>query len=239
MTNNIKQVLDWLDLNRLEWFSVSTTKGDNTKVFDSIEDETLAARLKRFEDTMQICTGGRFIIKAKRNQKDGRGGFELEFENRPETSGIGSAQPATIQGVPEDKVQVLIAEALEKAEQKRKVSELERENKELKKEVEENGGAFMRILKKAEPVIGMLIDRAIPQKQIQIAGYEPSEHNTDDVDQELTSRIETAVMKWSEADEDFIQVLEFIAEFAATGEKIDTGFIKLDYATVKGMLLKK
>jgi len=159
---NINEVIEWIELNQIEWFTVSTTKSDNTKVFDSLDDETLDNRKKRFRDTMRICTGGRFVIKGKRNKSDGRGLFEAEFENHNDQqqsqSGIGSSTPTIVSGVPKDEVQALIASALKADRTERELNELRIANKQLTKEVEDNGGTVVRMIGKIEP-----FHRYVPQ----------------------------------------------------------------------------
>jgi hypothetical protein len=246
---NINEVIEWIELNQIEWFTVSTTKSDNTKVFDSLDDETLDNRKKRFRDTMRICTGGRFVIKGKRNKSDGRGLFEAEFENQTDNaphSAIGSSTPTIVAGVPKDEVQALIASALKADRTDRELAELRIANKQLTKEVEDNGGTVVRMIGKIEPFIDMFLNRFIPTAAVKVAlGDSQAIQNEDvstigdmaDVDPVMMDRIQAAVEKRNDADPDFVQVLEFIAEFAASGATISPfPMVTLDYNAIKSML---
>lgn len=251
ITTSVQDVLKWLELNKLEFWTVSRTKNGNSKVFEPLEDETLAERKERFIDTMRLLPATWYVVSAKRVKNQTTGMFEYEFTNgNTETSSSQNAvgnMPTVIQGIPKEEVSELIRQAIEEEKRKNELEELRKENKTLKKELDENGGAIGRIIKKTEPLIGMMIEKFIPQKPaIQLAGieYEPgteSETDTDEkyteqTDDETMSRIQSAIQKWSDADAEFLPVLEFIAEFAATGKTIDAGFVKLDYNTVKSIL---
>lgn len=250
ITTSVQDVLKWLELNKLEFWTVSKTKNGNSKVFEPLEDETLAERKERFIDTMRLLPATWYIVSAKRVKNQTTGMFEYEFTNGSTTPSNQNAvgnMPTVIQGIPKEEVSELIRQAIEEEKRKNELEELRKENKTLKKELDENGGAIGRIIKKTEPLIGMMIEKFIPQKPaIQLAGleYQPgteTETNLDEnysemTDDETMSRIQFAIQKWSDADADFLPVLEFIAEFAATGDTIDAGFVKLDYNTVKSML---
>jgi len=246
--NGIEDVIRWIDLNGIEFWKVSKSRGDkNDKVFETEKDETMADKKARFRDVMRLYPGNYFIVSGRKSLTQTTGQFEYEFMN-------GNSAPAAVGGmvpqvsgdfVPKSEINGLVNAEIEKFKTEMRLQQLEAENKELKKELDENGGAVGRIIKRAEPVLGLLIDRFMPQRpSVQLAGIERETPNTEhetieEASDEENERIQAALEKWSEADNDFIEVLEFISNFAATGEKIDAGFIKLDYTTVKGMLLKK
>jgi hypothetical protein len=252
MIQNVEDVIKWLDLNQNEWFTVSTTNDDNKKVFDSLEDETYESRKRRFRDTMQLCTGGRFVIKAKSNKTAGRGGFTEEFANIT----IGGSAPAVagvtpvVSGITTDELERRITDALDRDRKARRLEELEAQLKEARAELKESDSAVNRILLRAEPIIGMIMNKMIPgTAQMGIAGTtqtipvdgiveQQNEVSEEEID-EMSTRIELAITKWGTADPDFIQVLEFIADFAAGGKEINAGFMTLTYPTVKGMMLKQ
>ena len=252
MIQNVDDVIKWLDLNQNEWFTVSTTHDDNKKVFDSVEDETYEMRKRRFRETMQLCTGGRFVIKAKSNKTAGRGLFTEEFANNSNgylAPAVAGVQPG-VSGITPEEVERRITDALERDRKAREVEDLKAELKEAKAELKENDSALNRIISRAEPLIGMLLTKMIPgtaqmgiagtDRTIPVDGIGSEQHEvTDEEIDEMSTRIELAITKWGGADPQFIEVLEFIADFAADGKKIDAGFIQLDYETVKGMMLKK
>lgn len=250
MIQNVEDVIKWLDLNQNEWFTVSTTNDDNKKVFDSLEDETYEARKRRFRDTMQLCTGGRFVIKAKSNKTAGRGGFTEEFANIT----VGGSAPAVagvqpvVSGITPDEVERRITDALDRDRKARELDALRAELKEARAELKENDSTINRILNRAEPLIGMLMSKMIPgTAQMGIAGTDrtipvdgiveqQNEVSEEEIDA-LSARIELAVGKWGTADPDFIEVMEFIADFASNGSTISPfPGINLDYKSIKGML---
>jgi hypothetical protein len=99
---------------------------------------------------------------------------------------------------------------------------------------------------KIEPFIDMFLNRFIPTAAVKVAlGDSQAIQNEDvstigdmaDVDPVMMDRIQAAVEKWNDADPDFVQVLEFIAEFAASGATISPfPMVTLDYNAIKSML---
>jgi hypothetical protein len=239
MLANVEDVIRWLELQELEFWTVSLTKDEgNTKVFDWKEEETLESRKQRFRDTMRLSQGGRYYIKAKRNKTDGRGIFLEEFSNMPNNQ---PAQQATIGsiGIAPDEVERRISEALEKAERQREMKELKEQNQELLKAIKESDSVSNRFMQKLEPFIGMivpaLVNKLIPGQQLPAVSIASVESNyseeTNDMEEnnQNEQRIETALIKWSNADPDFVELLEAIAEMAASGDqtyKMAKGFLK-------------
>jgi hypothetical protein len=252
MIQNVTNVISWLELNKLDWFTVSTTKDDNSKVFDSIETESFEDRKNRFIETMRLSHGGRYVIKAKANKTAGRGVFMEEFANiesgQPaQVAGIGSVPPSENM-VTVDELEKRITDAIARDRQARELEDLRAELKEARAELKENDSAINRIIKNAEPIIGLAISRIMPQgAQMGIAGTnntipvdgiveKQNEVSEEEIDA-LSARIELAVAKWGTADPDFIEVMEFIADFASNGSTISPfPGINLDYKSIKGML---
>jgi len=221
MLANVEDVISWLELQNLEWWTVSLTKDDNAKVFDSLDDESLESRKKRFRDTMRLATGNRFIIRGKRNKQDGRGMFFEEFSNNSTHTGSQNTIGNTIQGLTPDEVEKRITEALNKANRERELQELKKQNAELAKAVKEFDSVGTRFMQKLEPYIGMLasslVGKIIPQQPgISIASIEPVEE-IEMIDSNVSEdelRIQTALMKWIQADPECISLLEAIADMA-------------------------
>lgn len=248
--NTIEDIFRWLEINDLEHWKVSKSRGDkNDKVFETSDQENLAERKAKFKDVMKYAPSGYFYVVAKKSKTATTGLFENEFMNG------GTASPASVGNVgnvdtnnyvPKSEINGLVNAEIEKFKTELKLQQLEAENKELKKELDENGGAIGRMIKRGEPVLNMLIDRFIPkQPQVQLAGIEytnePETRNdepeTVEASDEENHRIQIALEKWNAADADFIQVLEFIADFAATGKTISPfPMVTLDYNSIKGML---
>ena len=248
--NGIEDVIRWIDLNGIEFWKVSKSRGDkNDKVFEADKDETMSEKKARFRDVMRLYPGNYFVVSGKKSLTQTTGQFEYEFMNG------GTSAPASVGSlgnvdtsnyIPKSEISGLVNAEIEKFKTEMRLQQLESENKELKKELDENGGAIGRMIKRAEPVLSMLIDRFIPARPaVQLAGVEYEHSNTSnneevEASEDENERIQAALEKWNAADPEFIQVLEFIANFAATGEKIKAGFgIELDYTSVKGMLIKK
>lgn len=247
--NGIEDVIRWIDLNGIEFWKVSKSRGDkNDKVFETEKDETMADKKARFRDVMRLYPGNYFVVSGKKSLTQTTGQFEYEFMNGQTASpAVGGLTPG-VSGdfVPKSEINGLVNAEIEKFKTELKLQQLEAENKELKKELDENGGAIGRMIKRAEPVLGMLIDRFVPARpQVQLAGIEytnqPETRNdvseTVEASDEENHRIQIALEKWNAADADFIQVLEFIADFAATGKTISPfPMVTLDYNSIKGML---
>ena len=232
MLTNVEDVIRWLELNELEWWTVSLTKDDNSKIFDSLDDETLEKRKQRFRDTMRLNISNRLVIKAKANKSAGRGMFQEEFQNNQ-----GSNLPATqsavgaITGITPDEVEKRIQDALAKDRQERELKELKEENQQLQKALKEVDTAGTRFMQKLEPYIGMIassfVNKILPAQPAVTMGMvehipadeiiEDNENDTEMNDQEPTqeaTRIERALIKWSQADPDYIDLLEAIADLA-------------------------
>jgi len=250
MIQNVEDVIKWLDFNQNEWFTVSTTNDDNKKVFDSIEDETYEARKRRFREVMQLCTGGRFVIKAKSNKTAGRGMFTEEFANNTASGSapaVAGVQPV-VSGITADEVKRQIEDAIDRDRQARELADLKAQLKEAKAELKESDSAVSRILLRAEPIIGMIMNKMIPgtaqmgiagtDRTIPVDGIVEQQHEvTDEEIDEMSTRIELAIAKWGGADPQFLEVLEFIADFASNGSTISPfPGINLDYKSIKGML---
>lgn len=250
MIQNVENVIEWIRDNKLEHWTVSTSNTDNKKVFETTEEENFEDRVNRFRKVMTLSTGGRFIIVAKKNKSDGRGLFSDEFVNN--AVGIGSLNkdtlPTVINGVPEDKVKEMIQAERANWERELELKALREQNKELQDTVKEHDTAFNRILMKLEPHIGMLagavMNKFIPQNAPIAMGTTTQSINNipqtpeDMTNEEMNSRVEAAVEKWMIADPDnFVTLIEFIADFAASGKTIDGPFgMKFDYNAVKALL---
>jgi hypothetical protein len=229
ITGGVEKVIEWLDNNQLTIWSVSTTNDDNTKVFDSFDDELLDVRKQRFREVMAICSGGRFVIKAKQKKSDGRGIFREEFSNGVlnQTPQVGTL-PTAVQGIPKEDVQDMISKALQADRVERRLAELEAENKELNKALAEADSVTNRVLGRVEPYIGQLLavvaGKFMPQAPAvalgttteQIPEFEPTENQPKIDMNELEQRLADALQKWSKADPDYLELLEVIATMAET-----------------------
>lgn len=242
---NATDIIKLIELNEIKYFSIATTEGDNAKVFDMNDDETIEQAKSRFLDVMKFYPGGRFIFKGKKSKTDTRGGFRYEFSNQPEAvAGIGSAQQPVINGIPEDKVNAMIASALKEAEREREFKTLVERNKELEREIKEKDTAFNRIITRMEPALVPLIsgfiskvfptapavalggierqqETIIPDQEIieqQLEKTETDMERIEELTEEMSKRIEAAIEKLANVEPQFIELLEGVAEMAVNAD---------------------
>ncbi len=78
---NTNEVIEWLKSNECEFFTVSNTIKDNTKVFEWVVNETIEERYKRFIRIMNILPKKEYYIKAKRSYTQTIGLFFTSFTN--------------------------------------------------------------------------------------------------------------------------------------------------------------
>ena len=252
MIQNVENVVKWLEVNNLEYWKVTLKDADNSNVFES-DEAPFATNIKRFRDVMELCTGSRFYVKASEKKGINRGNFYEEFRNMPETPGLPQVNGLPqVQGVPVDEVERRIAEAISGLKKEQRMEALEAENKELKQDIKDMQTPINRMITKVEPYIGTIlssvISKFIPQApQIQLAGIERSdESETENVSEsdsvetqhlmspeknnEIETRLMTALEKWSAADPDFLSLIEAVAEMAHTKDPM--------YNMAKNMLKK-
>lgn len=255
MIEGVDKTVEFLRLNNLENWKVKVKEGDNSYVFQSSENQTLEDNIKRFKDVMNITIGGKFILIGYPKAGANKGNYFAEFSNLPTNPPvIGNIQnsPATMSGVPEDRVAQLIHEALEKERVAREIDQLKNENKDLKADLARATAPINKMIGRMEPYIGQVLG-AVTQKifsnnPLAIAGDQETivineVKNINDMsenqDKSVEERIQDACQKWSDADEDFLEVMEFLANFAKSGESIQAGFVPLNYVQVKNMILNK
>lgn len=240
MIANVDKVIEWLEVNETPHFVVSSSHGENSKIFESREDESFEDAKNRFRRVMEFCLGNRFIIKARKEYKGTRGMFTEEFRNNAEET-ISPAQ-TTISGSP-NLGYIAIGELDRRLEAERKsimqdvkIERLEAENKELQTELLEKDTAFARAVQKLEPYLGTILGNTVgklvpPAPMIGVAGLdddnESSVNNSDLSDEERLSR---ALQRWSAVEPDMIRIIETLAEMA---EKEDN-----TYTMAKGILIK-
>lgn len=249
--NGIEEAIRWIELNDIQHWKVSKSRGDkNDKAFETKEEDQLSARILQFRETMKLYPGNYFYITGKKNKTQTTGLYEYEFlnGNAVSGSGIGSTpQQPQVMGISDSDVQKRIDEALEKAETKRRLAELEKENKELKAENQTAATSIGKALTDYLPVImGIISGKKVPQTvslgtvqqqqpQTQAVEFEPVENEPDqEIDTELTNRVQNAIVMWAGADPDFITTLEFIADFAANDGEV----MGMKYAAIKNFLKK-
>lgn len=242
MIANVDKVIEWLEVNETPHFVVSSKEGENSKVFESREDESFEDAKNRLRRVMEFCTGNRFVIKARKEYKGTRGFFTEEFRNNPDGSIVPSQQSAignTAQNSGPGLGYIAIGELDRRLAEERKsimqdvrIERLEAENKELQTELLEKDTAFTRTIQKLEPYLGTIlgntIGKMVPQApMVGVAGIEISETETDLSDEQ---RLSAALQRWSEVEPDLVKIIETLANMAVSGDNM--------YSMAKNMLIK-
>ena len=247
MIANVNDVVKFLELNNLEYWRVKSKDTDNAYVFEADESKTFGDNINNFHQVMSVCTGSKFFLQAAPKKGASRGNFADEFKNVPEIPGLKEVPGVPqIQGIPQDEVDRRIAAAIEGLKTQQRMETLEAENKELKQDIKDMQTPINRVITKLEPYIGTLIatvvGKMIPSAPaIEMAGIEHvqdyeqnevretinTERETDNPDQE---RLMKALEKWAAADAEFIDLIEAVAELAATKDPM--------YNMAKNMLKK-
>ena len=247
MIANVEKVIEWLDVNGLEHWQVSTTASDNSKIFETQDDETKEDKISRFRRIMEFCHGNRFVIVAGKNGKTGRGLFKEEFKNLPEGSRLAPGQD-TISGTPQHpglgfvaigELDRRLAEERTRILQDVKIERLEAELKEANEELRQKDTAFTRTLEKVEPYLGTIlgntIGKMIPQApMVGVAGLEnestDSSRTVSDENLSDEERLSLALQRWNAVEPDMIRIIETLADMAERKDNM--------YSMAKGMLIK-
>ena len=254
MIANVNDVVEFLKLNSLEYWRVKSKDTDNAYIFEADENKVFADNVSTFRRVMDVCSGSRFFLQAAPKKGVSRGNFADEFKNISETPGVKEVPGLPqIQGVPQDEVDRRINDAINGLKTSMRMEALEAENKELKQDIKDLQTPINRVITKIEPYIGNLlatvVSKIIPSAPaIQMAGIEHvedseqntehetqnaehetqnTEHETENPDQE---RLMKALEMWAAADPEFIDLIEAVANMAATKDPM--------YNMAKNMLKK-
>lgn len=254
---SIDKVIDFLDENDLRHFVVTTKDSDNSKVFETREDDPYEVSVDRFKRVMSLGTGTRFILKARRVYKDNRGGYVVEFRNNlselPSSAGQGAA---AISGIPAgyistEELNRRLAEEKKSIMTDLRLQQLESENKELKSDLKAATGVTSRVLSKVEPyigsIIGVLANKLIPGgAQIGIAGtdndfeqvsFDSTEKLTEDQQDDAQNELEAALRLFAENEKEFVKFISIIAKFSASTEPITVMGFPVKYSQFRDVVL--
>lgn len=256
----IDKVIEWLDLNGIESWSISTSKNrqDNSYIFKSNDDAPVKDEQTRMLQTLALTSNPNLYIFGKKKGASNAANYCEIFSNvqtveTPSSSGIGTMNQSSIDA--------MIQTAIEKERMTWERKELERERDEvsrLRKDYEEQTASVVGLLiQKAAPFVQSIMGIA-PQNQVAIGSVEkeiranpikpnrvveePTEETetveevfTDEESEELFSIVE----RWKSVDPDYITVIRRIVEFAESGEPISVagGLLKLNYEQIKEMIL--
>ena len=256
MITGVDNVIRFLRDNNLDHWKVKIKDTDNGYIFQSIENQAFEDNVKRFRSIMEVSQAGNFSIIGYPVFGINKGNYFENFSNLTNIPAIGNIQNNPINNVLsedefERKASKLIQKALEDDRIARRIEQLENRNKELEDEIKTVNAPMNRIAQRIEPFIGQgmsfFAQKMFPTKTLAISGTgeqikgdeQNSEHNmNEETIKTVEERIQEACQKWGNADVEFLEVIEFLAEFASSGQPLQTG-MPFTYEQVKGMIFPK
>lgn len=209
------KVMEWVRYNKTPYWRIKRTEGDNQhKVIDSGDEENipLEESISRLNQAFGIMSAGNYFIEAWTTKGQTKNWNRDHFQLIPETNDyVGGAQlqnmmqpQSTVdlqaeikRGIDSYKTEVEIQEL------RRKVVELERENKELSNGIE---SALSRAYNKFEPYLGMILNVKEP------AGIAVGSVQADDAQKRLEKSFEI----WQDNEPDVLVIVEKIADLSKT-----------------------
>lgn len=254
ITGGIDRVIEWLDLNGIETWSVSTCR-DRAKceyIFKSNDDAPVKDEQARMIQTLALSSNQNLYIFGKKKGTSNSANFMEMFTNvkaEPMTA------PQVMSGINQDAVDSMIQNAIERERMAWERKELERDREEvraMKKEYEEQTSSVVGLLiQKAAPIIQSImglqqpnvavgaLEHAVQAESIKPTTPSQEEETEDPFTDEEADRLQSLVEKWKSVDPDYITVIERIVSFAETGEPISVagGLVKLNYQQIKEMIL--
>lgn len=259
----IDKVVEWLDLNAIESWSISTNK-DKSKgdyIFKSKDDVPVKDEQARMIQTLALSNNPTLYIFGKQKGQSNAGNFCEIFTN------VQSPVPAQMQSsqigaISQESVNGLIENAIQKERMAWERKELDREREEVAQMRKEYNEA-------KESVIGLLIEKVAPFVSAALSGTRraaavgtvgqpvaaekitpvqaapvDAEPDEDTAEENFFTEAESAslysiVVKWKELDPDYLSIIEKIVSFAESGEPIEVagGLVKLNYEQIKKMIL--
>ena len=261
----IDKVIEWLDLNGIETWSVSTSKDkqSNNYIFKSNDDAPIKDEQARMIQTLALTSNPNLFIFGKKKGASNSANYCEMFSNN-NTTVFSEQQPTqSIGTVYQDTINTMVANAVERERMNWEKKELEREREEvraMRQEYEEQTSSVIGlIIQKAAPIIQSIM--GISQQQVAIGAVdsekqvqakpiavqkdveeieEPEENEImEDFSDEESDKIFELAERWKSVDENYLNVMERIVEFAESGDPIEVagGLVKLNYEQIKGMIL--
>ena len=262
---DINNVINWLDLNGIEQWTVYCGAGKNGqgKIFESNFEMPRDSEIERFKKVMFYSENAVMTVHGKNNPKQQTGIFIETWSNAaaPSAMSIGAA-PAFDADYIDSKIKAAVAEERliwrekELAKRESKLAEAEREYK------RNSEGVWGIILEKAAPLLSQIMPRAavagvpgtpkpaapIPVREVPAEPTsesaadpvaDPSEEDvfTDDE----ANRLMTAMARFKAVDSEFVEVVEGLVDFVCSGQPIAVmnGMVNIDYKQVKDIILKR
>lgn len=255
MLANVKDVIAWIRQNDIKFWDVKTRDDSNSYIFKVGDDETFENAITRFTSVMELSQGGKFFIVGRQDVNAKKGYFREEFANLSGQNSIGSSQQPIQQiGMSAEDVQQKINEALAAERNRIKMEQLETEIKELRAEnknlLTPKEEFFRKAIPLVQPLLAGFVGRMFPAVAIQgieetqereqhsqphekTNEMEATENKTNE-EMELSEadseRLFLSIQKWSAADPDFLNMIEKVADLAASKNPM--------YNMAKDMLIK-
>lgn len=244
--DTIQDAIQFLKLNKIENFVARTlSEKDNTAIFKTNPDDTLQENLDRFEQILSMTAGSFYIVE----QGNNRGAFRIEVKNEriPTVQGVGTSYSPELT---EERANQIAEKKFEELMMKKRLSDLEEENKELQKEARRGLTITEQFMERLNPYIGTIVpalmSKFIPQpvklglqgleRENEQIDIEENQDMSDDDKKAMQDRLATAIGKWAMADPDFLEYIEAFADFASSNKTISiNAFMKLDYKAMKEM----
>ena len=267
INGGIDKVIEWLNLNNIDTWAISTSKDRATSnyVFRSREGVPVADEQVRMRETLALSFNSHLYIYGKAGTKGNSANFSEEFSNNVQPQHI--QQPMAMNGIAgyyQQSIETMVANAVERERMNWEHKELDREREEVrqaKKEYEEQQSSVLGLLiKKAAPFVQSImgvqqpslavgsVANEITAKPIKARRAEPIPVEETEEDAEVSEEVFTdeesdelftIIERWKNADSNYLQVISRIVKFAESGEPISVagGLVQLNYEQIKEMIL--
>ena len=263
---DINNVINWLDLNGIEQWTVYCGAGKNGqgKIFESDFEMPRDSEIERFKKVMLYSENAVMTVHGKNNPKQQTGIFIETWSNAaaPSAMSIGAA-PAFDADYLDSKIKAAVAEERliwREKELAKRESELAEAEREYKRNSE---GVWGIILEKAAPLLSHIMPRAavagvpgtptpaapIPVREVPAKASEftaePQQGETtveeDVFTDDEADRLMTAMARFKAVDPEFVEVVEGLVDFVCSGQPIAVmnGMVNIDYKQVKDIILKR
>ena len=261
----IDKVIEWLDSNGIESWSVSTSKDKQTNnyIFKSNDEASVKDEQARMIHVLSLSSNPNLFIFGKKKGASNSANYCEMFSNNNTTVFSETSPTSAIGMVNQDTINTMVANAVERERMSWERKELDREREEvraMRKEYEEQTASVVGLLiKKAAPIIQSVmgvapqvaigsVEKEISAEPIRVRKTEPVEVQEERVEEieeqevfsdEESDELFSIVERWKNVDPDYITVIRRIVEFAESGEPIEVagGLVKLNYEQIKGMIL--
>lgn len=242
MITGKNRVLEFVKMNNAPYWQVRRGEGSapimeyNPPAPNTASIDESCTRLNTL---LNMIDNGTYFIECWESAGQKKGWFKDSFQINE--NGYGA--PAGISGfqqqsniITPDEVEKRIQDALNRDREARELEAIKKENEELKKrnkELQDESDSFMpRLMKRAEPYIGQLLEGFgfIPAQQpaaVRISGLDTEKKH--EMANKVNERVEAALEKWYEKDPQCIELIEKIVELAETKPAV--------YEKAKGFLI--